>query len=158
MEAVQARPVFVDETGRRRRRAARAGRTLAVLIVAYLVLLGISFARPPWAPRLSLPGVGTVLGPAGQHRPPSLGPSAKVSPLPNLNPAAPAPPAPAPAPAPSTTAPRPRIGASTAPTTTVTTSASTSTTTGATTTSVPGHRHSTTTTSSTSTTTPGRKP
>jgi len=54
-------PVFVDDSGRRRRRARRWGRLLGLLCLAYLALVGASFARAPWLSRILLPGVAELL-------------------------------------------------------------------------------------------------
>ena len=58
------------------------GRLIGALILAYLVLLGASLARAPWAPRLSLPGVGSVVAPDKATNPPHLGPEALTTPIP----------------------------------------------------------------------------
>ena len=51
-------PVFVDDTGRRRALARRAGRLLAVGFVGYLGLLGAGFAHDPRLGPLALPTFG----------------------------------------------------------------------------------------------------
>ena len=50
--------------------------------MVYLLLLGASLARAPWAPRLSLPGIGGVVTPAVPKRPPSLGANVVTTPGP----------------------------------------------------------------------------
>jgi hypothetical protein len=51
-------PVFVDDTGRRRTLARRAGRVLVLGFVGYLVLLAAGFARDPRLGPLALPTFG----------------------------------------------------------------------------------------------------
>src|SRR5438270_4493782 len=51
-------PVFVDDSGRRRTLARRAGRLLVLGFVGYLGLLGAGFARSPHLGRLALPTFG----------------------------------------------------------------------------------------------------
>jgi hypothetical protein len=51
-------PVFVDDTGRRRRLTRRAGRILLLGVVGYLGLLGAGFARDPRLGPLGLPTFG----------------------------------------------------------------------------------------------------
>ena len=80
-------PVFVDDTGRRRRRGQRVGRVVGACFLSYVLLLGASLARAPWVPRVTLPGVGSLLAP-DDPVPPRLGPDALSSPLPELRPAA----------------------------------------------------------------------
>jgi hypothetical protein len=53
-----AAPVFVDDTGRRRTRARRAGRLLVLGFIGYLALLGAGFARDPHLGPLPLPTFG----------------------------------------------------------------------------------------------------
>ena len=74
--------VFVDGTGRRRRWLNGVGGLLSIAILAYVVLLGASLARAPWAPRVRLPGLGDVLAPSSPKKPPALGHLAVVTPLP----------------------------------------------------------------------------
>lgn len=59
-----------------------AGRGIGLLVLAYLVLLGASLARAPWAPRISLPGLGPVTPPVLHSSPPSLGAHALTTPVP----------------------------------------------------------------------------
>ena len=77
---VTASSVFVDDTGRRWRRARRIGQVLGVCFLAYLLLLGASLARAPWVPQVSLPRVGNLLAPEDPIIP-SLGPAAVTTPL-----------------------------------------------------------------------------
>jgi hypothetical protein len=66
-------PVFVDDSGRRRRRARRLGRLLGLLCLGYLALVGTSVARAPWLSRILLPGVAELLPlPAPQAADPVL--------------------------------------------------------------------------------------
>ncbi|MHB1853667.1 MAG: hypothetical protein ACYCS2_01235 [Acidimicrobiales bacterium] len=82
MTAGSGRQVFVG-AGLRRAGAVRwAGRGVAVVVLAYLVLLGASLARAPWAPRVSLPGLGPVTPPVLHVSPPSLGSHALTTPVP----------------------------------------------------------------------------
>lgn len=76
--------IFVDETGRKWRRARRAGWAVAAFVGLYFVLLVAGVARAPWVPHLALPGVGNVLPATGPRLPPALGPEAAVAPAPNL--------------------------------------------------------------------------
>ena len=67
-----AAPVFVDDSGRRRALARRAGRLVMAGFVGYLGLLGAGFARDPHLGPVALPTFGvhaseppaTVLGEA----------------------------------------------------------------------------------------------
>ena len=71
-------PVFVDDTGRRHRAVKVVGWLVAVVVVGYLALLGISLVGSPGLVPLSLPALGRILpGPAaaplepvtrGEHR------------------------------------------------------------------------------------------
>ena len=74
--------VFVDPSPVRAGLVRWIGRVVAFLIVAYLVLLGASLARAPWAPRLSLPGIGPVVAPNTRTPPPQLGSGAVSTPVP----------------------------------------------------------------------------
>ncbi|CNE35625.1 Uncharacterised protein [Mycobacterium tuberculosis] len=97
-----ASPVFVDVTGRRRRRMRRFGYAAAALCGGYSIMIGISLAGGPVSPQTLLPKVGgggqTKVAPSAKHRPPADdGPGA----LPPLRPSRPvrtpaAPPAPRP--------------------------------------------------------------
>ena len=59
--------VFVDPTGRRRRRAHRVAVAAGLLIGSYLVLVAVALIAPPGALRLSVPGFGVLL--PGSHAP-----------------------------------------------------------------------------------------
>jgi len=76
------RQVFVGASSLRVRVVRWAGRGIGLVVVAYLVLLGASLARAPWAPRISLPGLGPVTPPVLHVSPPSLGPQALTTPVP----------------------------------------------------------------------------
>ncbi|MEU8343395.1 hypothetical protein SAMN05443665_106126 [Actinomadura meyerae] len=101
-----ASPVFVDVTGRRRRRLRRAGYAAAALCGGYSIMIGISLAGGPVSPQTLLPKVGggeTKVAPSPKHRPPAEdGPAA----LPPLRPSLPGPSRPARTPGPAPAAPR----------------------------------------------------
>ena len=82
--------VFVDPSPIRAGLVLWISRIVALVILAYLVLLGASLARAPWAPRLSLPGLGPVVAPNAKTAPPVLGPGSLTTPIPaavsSLNP------------------------------------------------------------------------
>ena len=59
--------VFVDPSGRRRRRAHRLAVAAGLLIGSYLVLVAVALIAPPGALRLSIPGFGVLL--PGSHAP-----------------------------------------------------------------------------------------
>lgn len=77
-------PVFVDETGRRWRRVRWVGRAAAGGLLAYMFLLAASFARAPWAPHLTLPGLGPVLAAPGPDVAADLGGNSQKVPAPDL--------------------------------------------------------------------------
>lgn len=83
-----ALPVFVDATGRRRRRLRRLGYAAAALCGGYSIMIGISLAGGPVNPQTLLPNVGgggdTKVVPSPKHRPPSDdGPAALPHPRPS---------------------------------------------------------------------------
>jgi hypothetical protein len=123
---------------------------MALVGLAYLVILGGSFARAPWAPHLSLPGIGSITPPVQQAAPPSLGAQALSTPAP-IVPAGPgtAPPARGPAQGGGT----PGGSRTNSPTTTTTAAPSASSTT--TTFAPPGQTRRSTTTTTTATTQAG---
>jgi len=67
MRRPQPRPVFVDDSGRRRRVARLAGVSLGGLAFAYLVVVGATFAGVPGLGRLDTPGLGQLTRPAGDR-------------------------------------------------------------------------------------------
>ena len=79
---VRPAQIFVDPTGARVGLVRWIGRLVALLILAYLALLGASLARAPWAPRLSLPVIGPVVAPNLKVAPPKLGAGAVSTPIP----------------------------------------------------------------------------
>lgn len=54
-------PVFIDETGRRRRVVRLAGVTAAILTGLYVTLVGISLIASPGILSLRVPGLGSLL-------------------------------------------------------------------------------------------------
>lgn len=66
-------PVFVDDSGGKRRRTRRLSKIGGTLVLAYFLVVAASFSRAPWVPRLSLPGVGNLLPPTGPPAIPRLG-------------------------------------------------------------------------------------
>lgn len=79
-----AAAVFVDASGRRSRRLRWVGRAVGLAVLAYLVVLGASFARAPWAPHVDLPGIGSLTPPNGVIPPPRLGARAATTPAPSI--------------------------------------------------------------------------
>ncbi|HET7408406.1 MAG TPA: hypothetical protein VFJ21_14885 [Mycobacteriales bacterium] len=61
MPASPASPVFVDDSGRRHRIVRASGWVLAVVVVLYLGLLGVSLVGNPDVVPLSLPAIGHLL-------------------------------------------------------------------------------------------------
>jgi hypothetical protein len=76
-----ATPVFVDDSGRRRRWGRIVGVGLGVVVLAYVAVVGLTFAGVQLAGTLAPPGVDDLLEPAGE-RPAGVGPGAEESPLP----------------------------------------------------------------------------
>jgi hypothetical protein len=150
--------VFVDASPVRAGVVRWTGRSVVLLVVAYLFLLGASLARAPWVSHLSLPGVGPVLAPTPKSTPPQLGPGAVSTPVPAIVAAQTGNPARSAGSTTTTIGARSgRSGATTVVTTATTTSPGSGNGNGSTTTrsgpsaTAPG-RQSTTTTSATSTT------
>lgn len=81
----EGHPVFVDPSGRRTRWLSRLAKLVGWCVVVYIALVGASLARAPWAPRLSLPGLGSLVPQLAQASPPSLGAGAIVTPSPTGN-------------------------------------------------------------------------
>ncbi len=73
------RPVFVDLSGRRTRWLSRLAKLVGWCVVAYIALVAASLSRAPWAPRLSLPGLGPVVPQLTQASPPRLGAGAVLT-------------------------------------------------------------------------------
>ena len=74
-------PVFVDDSGRRRRAGRMLGTCLAALVSAYVAVVGLTFSGAPLVGRLAPPGVEELSRPAGDAGV-DVGPGAQVSPLP----------------------------------------------------------------------------
>ncbi|MFA1537977.1 hypothetical protein [Actinomadura monticuli] len=118
-------PIFVDVTGRRRRRMRRLGYAAAALCGSYAITIALSLAGGPVSPRTLLPKViggdgETKVVPSEKHRPPTIddGPVGLPLPRPLPRPTAPfrLPAAPAPSgPAASGSAPSGAVPSSPAP-------------------------------------------
>ncbi|SFO53723.1 hypothetical protein SAMN04489713_10731 [Actinomadura madurae] len=83
-----ASPVFVDVTGRRRRRLRRLGYAAAAVCGGYSIMIGISLMGGPVSPQTLLPkmvgGGETKVTPSSKHRPPpDDGPGALPPPRPS---------------------------------------------------------------------------
>jgi hypothetical protein len=63
----QHRPVFVDDTGRRRRAARVVGATTGLLALAYVVFVALVFAGAPGIGELAVAGLGPLTNPAGDE-------------------------------------------------------------------------------------------
>jgi hypothetical protein len=74
-------PVFVDDSGRRRRAGRVVGAGLGVLVFGYLTVVGLAFAGVPLVGRLAPPGVSQLSRPAGDGGV-AIGPGAVESDLP----------------------------------------------------------------------------
>jgi hypothetical protein len=74
-------PVFVDDSGRRRRLGRLLGTGLAVLVLCYVAVVGLTFSGAPLVGRLSPPGVDRLSRPAGDDGV-DVGPGSRESPLP----------------------------------------------------------------------------
>ena len=73
-------PVFVDDSGRRRRAGRIVGSGLAIVVFAYIGVVGLTFSGVPLIGRLAPPGVNQLSRPAGD-RGLDVGPDAQVSAL-----------------------------------------------------------------------------
>ena len=121
-------PVFVDDSGRRRRAGRVLGTCLAALVASYVAVVGLTFSGAPLVGRLAPPGVDELSRPAGDAGL-DVGPAAQVSPLPPAATADPAAasgigdddPTPADAPVPGETTDAGATGATTATTIATTT-------------------------------------
>lgn len=91
-------PVFVDDSGRRRRAGRVVGAGLGALVFGYLTVVGLAFAGVPLVGRLAPPGVSQLSRPAGDAGV-AIGPGVVESDLPPAatgpDPAGPAPTPPA---------------------------------------------------------------
>lgn len=74
-------PVFVDESGRRRRVGQMLGVSVGTLVLGYVVVVALTFAGAPVVGSLAPPGLGDLSRPAGDDGP-GVGSGAQVSPLP----------------------------------------------------------------------------
>jgi len=74
-------PVFVDDSGRRRRAGRLLGTCLDALVGSYLAVVGLTFSGAPLSGRLAPPGVDQLSRPAGDGGL-GVGPGAQESPLP----------------------------------------------------------------------------
>jgi cytoskeletal protein RodZ len=61
------RPVFVDDSGRRRRVARIVGTTSGGVALAYVVFVGMTFTGVPGLGQLDAPGLGQLTNPAGEQ-------------------------------------------------------------------------------------------
>lgn len=61
------RPVFVDDSGRRRRVARAVGITSGAVALAYVVFVGLTFAGAPGLGKLDAAGLGQLTNPAGER-------------------------------------------------------------------------------------------
>lgn len=117
------RPVFVDDSGKRRRVVRAVGSTLGILAFTYVGFVGLTFAGAPGLGQLDAPGLGQLTNPSGDQA--DVGADPVEQPVPAAvapdgdTVQAPADPTPTSAPAePPTTAATPATTATTAPTTT----------------------------------------
>ena len=124
-------PVFVDDSGRRRRAGRVLGTCLAALVASYVAVVGLTFSGAPLIGRLAPPGVDELSRPAGDAGL-DVGPAAQVSALPPAATADPAAsgiadvdPTPADAPGPGETSDAGTTGAPAAATTTIATTTTT---------------------------------
>jgi hypothetical protein len=74
-------PVFVDESGRRRRVGQMLGVSLGTLVLGYVVVVALTFGGAPVVGSFAPPGLGDLSRPAGDDGP-GVGSGAQVSPLP----------------------------------------------------------------------------
>jgi hypothetical protein len=74
-------PVFVDDSGRRRRAGRLLGACFAALVLSYVGVVGLTFSGAPLIGRLAPPGVDQLSRPAGDAGL-GVGPGAQESPLP----------------------------------------------------------------------------
>lgn len=76
-------PVFVDDSGRRRRVGRLFGTGLGILVVAYVAVVGLTFAGAPLVGRLAPPGVGQLSRPTDDDAAGVVGPDALETALPS---------------------------------------------------------------------------
>jgi hypothetical protein len=74
-------PVFVDDSGRRRRAGRLVGACLAALVLGYVAVVGLTFSGAPLVGSLAPPGIGDLSRPAGDDGL-DVGPGSQESPLP----------------------------------------------------------------------------
>ena len=127
-------PVFVDDSGRRRRAGRWIGGGLGALVLGYVALVGMTFAGVPLAGRLAPPGVEQLSRPTSDQGV-SVTPGAQESPMPPADDVTVPPVEPVPAGGPVAPAPDEGAGG---------TAAGSSTTTGVTTTTAPAGNGATT--------------
>jgi hypothetical protein len=60
------RPVFVDDTGRRRRAARLIGTTVGLVALVYVGFVGLTFAGLPGLDGVDVAGLGSLTAPAGE--------------------------------------------------------------------------------------------
>lgn len=77
----RAEPVFVDDTGQRRRLVRLVGLGATLLIAGYLVVMGLTFVGMPLVDGFAPPGADDLARPAGGDEP-EVGPGARTAPLP----------------------------------------------------------------------------
>lgn len=63
----QQRPVFVDDSGRRRRAARAVGASTGLLAFAYVLFVGLTFSGVPGLDEVGAPGLGSLTQPAGER-------------------------------------------------------------------------------------------
>jgi hypothetical protein len=76
-------PVFVDESGRRRRVGQTLGVSVGTLVLGYVVVVALTFGGVPMVGWFAPPGLGDLARPAGEDGP-GVGSGAQVSPLPTV--------------------------------------------------------------------------
>ena len=76
-------PVFVDDSGRRRRAGRVLGTGLGLLVVAYVTVVGLTFAGAPLVGRLAPPGVAQLSRPTPDDAADVVGPGARETELPS---------------------------------------------------------------------------
>lgn len=74
-------PVFVDDSGRRRRAGRLVAGGVAIVAVSYLTVVGLTFAGAPIVGHLAPPGIDQLARPAGDDGA-GVGPGPQEAPLP----------------------------------------------------------------------------